>query len=70
MNTCLVQHRADPPYTQNTQAAGEPWNTPCSQRWFHFSFVLEFASGYENINVNLLWCGAVALSYVKSSQIM
>ncbi len=45
---CVVSghvHRADSPYTQNTQACVGPRKTrgpPCSQRCFNFSFVFEY----------------------------
>ncbi len=66
--------RADPSYTQNTQAAQGPRNTrgpPCSQRWFHFSFVLNLATAMKTWMI--IYCNAVLACrpfYVKISQII
>ncbi len=49
--------RADPPYTQNTQAAQGP-ETPGDPLALKDDFILvsflKLASGYENMNANLL----------------
>ncbi len=67
---CCIKCRADPPYTQNTQAAQGPWNTrgtPCSQRGFHLVSFLKLASGYENMNDQLFECDALSPSLCKMS---
>ncbi len=66
--------RADPSYTQNMQAAKGPRNPrgpPCSQRWFHFSFVLNLAMAMKTWMI--IYCNAVLACrpfYVNISQII
>ncbi len=65
-NILILRPRADPLYTQNTQAAWRPRNTrvpPCSQRCFHLVSYLKLASGYENNYFNAVGCHPL---YVKS----
>ncbi len=48
--------RADPPYTQSR--APETPGAPCSQELL----ILNLASGYENMNDHLFYCGALSRS--------
>ncbi len=43
-------------YTEYASCVRPPKHqgAPCSQRWIHFSFVLNLANGYESVNDNLL----------------
>ncbi len=51
---------------KNPRSASAP-GAPLLSKMFNFSFVLNLASGYENMNDHLLLCGAVvALSTEKS----
>ncbi len=58
------------PETPAAQKHQGPRNTrgpPCSQRGFHFSFVLNLASGYENMNGNFMLMRCCRPFYVRIS---
>ncbi len=67
---CTLTCRADPPYTQNTQAAW-PRNTrgPVALISFQLWF-LNLASGYENMNDNYIVMRCCRLFYVKKDSFL
>ncbi len=66
---CCIKCRADPPYTQNTQAAQGPRNTrgtPCSQRGFHLvSFFWSWPVVMKTWTINYFYAVRCHLLYVK-----